>query len=62
MSSTDRRVELMPLELTCHACDVVLSAESEDELVDLATAHALSVHGHTPPRDNIVTRIRRHNP
>lgn len=52
----------MPLALTCHACDVVLSAESEDELVDLATEHALSVHGHTPPRENVVTRIRRHNP
>lgn len=52
----------MPLELNCHACDVVLTAESEHELVDLATEHASSVHGHTPPREHVVTRIRRHNP
>jgi len=49
-------------EVTCHACDVVLGAESEDELVDLVTQHALSVHGHAPPRDRVVARIRRHNP
>lgn len=49
------------LELVCHACDVVLGADTEDELVELATEHARSVHGHAPPRDHVLTRIHRHN-
>jgi hypothetical protein len=29
-------VGALPLELVCHACDVVLLADTEDDLVDLA--------------------------
>ena len=52
----------MALELVCHACDVTLRADTEDALADLAEQHALSVHGHTPPREHVLARIRRHNP
>ncbi len=51
----------MVLELTCHACEVVLAAETEDELADLATQHALSIHGHAPPREHVMARIHLHN-
>ena len=53
----------MTLELVCHRCQKVLSAETEDELVDLGQRHAVE-HGHLspPPRDHVLTRIRRHNP
>ena len=50
-----------PLELACHACDVVLGADNEDDLVDLAAKHALSIHGHAPPRDHVLARIHLHN-
>ena len=53
----------MILSLTCHNCGRVLSAETEDELVDLGLEHA-NVHGHTEPlpREHVLARIRRHNP
>ena len=51
----------MPLELVCHACDVELRADTEDELVDLSLKHALSIHGHEPPRDHVLARIHLHN-
>lgn len=53
----------MALELTCHSCHNVLSAETEDELVELGQRHAVE-HGHTPPpaREHVLARIRRHNP
>lgn len=52
----------MTLNLTCHSCCTVLSAETEDDLVVLGQAHAVE-HGHTPPppRDQVLARIRRHN-
>lgn len=49
------------LELTCHACDVILHAETEDALVELGIQHALSIHGHEPPREHVLARIRHHN-
>ena len=50
----------MTLSLTCHNCNKVLSAETEDELVSLGQAHAVE-HGHNPPppRDHVLARIRR---
>ena len=51
----------MPLELVCHACEVTLHADTEEELADLAEQHALSIHGHTPPREHVLARIRHHN-
>jgi predicted small metal-binding protein len=51
----------MPLELVCHACDLWLQADSEAELVDLGIQHALSLHGHAPPREHVLARIRHHN-
>lgn len=52
----------MSLTLTCHSCQQVLSADTEDELVTLGQQHAAQ-HGHTPPqpRDHVLARIRRHN-
>lgn len=50
-----------PLELVCHACDVVLSADNEDGLVDLAIKHALSIHEHEPAREHVLARIHLHN-
>lgn len=52
----------MRLELVCHACDVTLQANTEEKLAELAEQHALSVHGHTPPREHVLARIRQHNP
>ena len=49
------------VELTCHACDVVLQAETEDELVELGIQHALSIHGHEPSREHVIARVRHHN-
>lgn len=51
----------MPLELVCHACDVRLEAETEDELAELGEQHALDAHGHAPPREHVLARIRHHN-
>jgi hypothetical protein len=48
------------LTLVCHSCDETLAAETEDELVELGLAHA-ATHGHTPPREHVLARIRRHN-
>ena len=50
---------IMALTLTCHNCSEVLSADTEDELVELGQAHAAE-HGHNPPppRDHVLKRIR----
>jgi hypothetical protein len=48
------------MTMTCHNCDETLQAPSEDELADLAIAHAQQ-HGHTPPREHVLARIRRAN-
>ena len=52
----------MSLTLTCHSCQAVLSADTEDELVVLGQQHAVE-HGHTPPpaRDHVLARVRRQN-
>lgn len=47
----------MLLELVCHACDVTLQAETEEDLVELGLQHAHSIHGHRPPRDHVVARV-----
>lgn len=49
------------LILVCHACDETMTAETEDEMVELGIEHATK-HGHTPPREHVVARVRRHNP
>ena len=51
----------MSLKLTCLPCAVPLCNDSEDELADLAAQHALSVHGHKPPREHVMAGIRHHN-
>lgn len=51
----------MPLEFACPACDVALQADSEGELVDLASKHALSIHGHEPLREHVLALIHLHN-
>ena len=51
----------MPLKVDCHACSLAFHAESEDELVVLAAQHALDVHGHSPPREHVLARIRKQN-
>jgi hypothetical protein len=48
------------LSLTCHSCDEVMEAETEEELTDLLIAHARS-HGHTPKLEHVLMRIRHHN-
>lgn len=48
----------MALELSCPACDVVLAAPVGGELVELATKHALSIHGHAAPQEPVIARIR----
>lgn len=50
----------MDLTLVCHSCGKALTAATEDELVNLGQAHAVS-HGHAPPRDQVLARVRRHN-
>lgn len=57
---TDREVPAV-LSVTCRACDETMTAETEDELVDLGMAHAAK-HGHQPPRAHVRARIRRSNP
>lgn len=53
----------MTLQLVCHACDdLTLSADTEEALADLAVEHAQNAHGHAPPREHVLTRIRHHNP
>ena len=54
----------MSLKLSCLPCAVTLCNDSEDELADLAdlaAQHALSVHGHKPPREHVMAGIRHHN-
>lgn len=52
----------MSLELRCHSCHNVLTAETEDELVDLGQQHAVGQPHAPPPRAHVLARIRRHNP
>ena len=49
------------LSLTCHSCDETIEAATEDELVDLGIEHAKKKHGHTPPRDHVLARVRHSN-
>lgn len=51
----------IPLELHCDTCRVCLHADTEVELVELATRHALSIHGHAPTRDHVLIQIRHQN-
>jgi hypothetical protein len=48
------------VSLICQACDETLEAATEDELVELGTEHA-GKHGHVPPREHVLARIRKHN-
>ena len=50
------------VSLTCHSCGRILTADTEDELVDLGQSHAVD-HGHDPPppRGHVLARIRRQN-
>ena len=48
------------LSLTCHSCDQTMQADTEEEMVELGTEHALK-HGHAPPREHVLARIRRSN-
>ena len=50
-----------PLELRCDACGVRLHATTEDELVELGTRHGLSIHGQTPPPEDLLNLIRTQN-
>jgi hypothetical protein len=47
----------VPLELDCDACDVVLLADADDELVELVTRHAQSIHESAPAREHVLARI-----
>ena len=49
------------LSLTCHSCGLTMTAATEDDLVSLGLEHARA-HGHEPPREHVIARIRRHNP
>jgi len=49
------------LSLTCHACEVTMEAETEEKLADLALEHARTAHGHEPPRQHALARIRHQN-
>ena len=50
----------MNLTMNCRHCDEVITADSEDELVDRVQAHARS-HGDKPPltREHILNRYHR---
>jgi hypothetical protein len=48
------------LVMVCHNCEETLQAETEDELVELGLQHAAK-HGHVPPREHVLARIRKHN-
>jgi len=48
------------LSLTCHSCEETIQALTEDELVDLGIEHAQK-HGHTPPREHVLARVRHSN-
>lgn len=51
------------LTITCHSCDLTMSADDLEDLVVQGQDHALG-HGHTspPPREHVIARIRRQNP
>jgi Protein of unknown function (DUF1059) len=49
------------VKLTCHACDETFSAETEEDLADLATEHAAAKHGHRPDQAHVLARIRHAN-
>lgn len=60
-SAREWRFTDVPFKVDCHACSLALHAESEEELVVLAVQHALAVHGHSPPREHVLARIRKQN-
>jgi hypothetical protein len=50
-----------PLSLRCPRCKQQLTGPDEPTLADRMLEHLAAVHGHQPPRDHVVARIRRHN-
>lgn len=57
----------MSLTLTCRACGITLTAETEEELVAAGADHHDREHAdqegnhRAPTREHIIARIRRHN-
>ena len=50
------------LAIRCPRCKLTLTGSDEDTLADTMLAHVGSEHGHQPPREHVIGRIRRHNP
>ncbi len=51
----------MPLTINCPRCDIPITAQDEDDLVQRVQVHVRADHGsaHTLPRKHILARLRR---
>ena len=50
-----------PPAMRCPQCKLDLTAVDDEALADAMMTHLLE-HGHQPPREHVLARIRRHNP
>lgn len=51
-----------PALMRCPRCKLDLSADDVETLTDTMLVHLESAHGHQPPREHVLARVRRHNP
>ena len=46
------------LEVACPACGGIVEADTEEEIVELATEHCQIAHGYLIPREHVVAAIK----
>jgi uncharacterized C2H2 Zn-finger protein len=49
------------LTLRCPRCKQGFSDDDADQLADALVAHVEQEHGHAPPREHVVARIKQQN-
>ncbi len=52
----------MTVSMSCRRCQKLITADDEDQLVELSQAHASSEHRHTPSREHILAHLRGQDP
>ena len=52
----------MSAQMRCPRCKLDLTAGDVEALTDVMLEHLQTEHGHQPPREHVIARIRRRNP
>jgi predicted small metal-binding protein len=48
--------------ILCPPCGTIFEEETEEELIRITQSHAKSLHGYTPPRDEVLNWMRSARP